>query len=100
MDDRGSAARRLRGSGHAAGASRPADFTYWWRAGHALIGGENPYDVIEPVGVFPVDGFFVDPLPAALVGALFAPVPVRLAAKLFVACGLGLAVFALSSAGW
>ena len=75
-----------------------ADFTYWWRAGRALLAGENPYATVVPMPRFP--GYFVYPLPAAVVAIPFAPLPPREGAALFVACGFALAAYGLSRDGW
>jgi hypothetical protein len=78
-----------------------ADFTYWWRAGRALVTGDNPYAVVvpgPPYERFP--SYFVYPLPAAIVSVPFAPLAAREGAALFVACGFALAAYGLSRDGW
>ena len=77
-----------------------ADFTYWWRAGHALLVGRNPYEVVIPLAArFPFDDFFRYPLPAAIVGIPFSLLQVRSGAALFVGCGFALAAYGLSATG-
>src|SRR5690349_8493112 len=51
------------------GETGAADFTWWWRAGHALLNGQSPYAAIDPTGPYPYREGFLYPLPAAVVSA-------------------------------
>ena len=78
-----------------------ADFLYWWLAGRVLVSGENPYRGIGPGTAYPLEGPFLYPMPAALVGALFSPLDHVFGAALFIALGFALAAYGLSSfGGW
>ena len=35
------------------GEAGAADFTWWWRAGHALLTGQSPYRAIDATGPYP-----------------------------------------------
>jgi hypothetical protein len=42
------------------------DFTYPWRAARALLAGQDPYVVIQPIGGYPFENRFPYPLSAAV----------------------------------
>ncbi len=48
-----------------------SDFTYPWRAGRALLAGQNPYQVIQPGGNYPFENPLFYPLPAAILSIPF-----------------------------
>jgi hypothetical protein len=48
-----------------------SDFTWYWRAGRAVLGGQSPYAAINPVGPYPYNAGFLYPDPAAIVAAPF-----------------------------
>jgi hypothetical protein len=75
------------------------DFTWPWRASRALIAGQDPYSVIRPTGPFPFDGYFLYPLPAAIVTVPFAWMSAAGAAATFSGIGATLLTFGLSSGG-
>ncbi len=52
-----------------------SDFTWYWRAGRAILEGRSPYRVINPDGPYPRNAGFLYPLPAALIAAPFALFP-------------------------
>jgi hypothetical protein len=64
------------------------DFTYPWWAARALLGGGDPYRLIQPDGPYP----FAYPLPAALVAMPVAWLPAPIAGAVF----FGLSAAALS----
>lgn len=75
------------------------DFTWPWRAAQALLGGQNPYEVIRPVGPYPFDAFFKYPLPAAFVALPFAWLSAEAAGALFVGLSAALLAFAVTRQG-
>jgi hypothetical protein len=70
------------------------DFDYLWRAGRAVLLGENPYAVIRESLPSP----FYYPAPGAVVMAPFGFVSRHLAAALF--AGLGMGLLCASVSGW
>jgi hypothetical protein len=74
------------------------DFTYPWTAARALLRGENPYAAVRATQM-PFGKEFSYPLPAAIVTAPLAWLPVRLAGCVFVAIGIGLFAFAITKEG-
>jgi hypothetical protein len=82
---------------HQAGPGLAAlDFTVFWRGALALVGGESPYRVINPAGVYPFDSGYLYPLPAAVVIAPFTLLASRDALPLFVALSVALFTFAIT----
>ena len=75
------------------------DFTYPWWGARALLAGQNPYDVIRPVGPPPNDMWFMYPLTAPLAVAPLAPLPAQVAGALFSGLSAGLLAFVLSATG-
>jgi hypothetical protein len=77
------------------------DFTFWWRGARAVVAGENPYEVIQPVGAYPFNGKLTYPLPAALITVPTAEMPATTAAAVFVGTGFAvLAYVLLGMAPW
>lgn len=75
------------------------DFTYPWRAARALLAGLDPYRVIRPTGPYPFESYFPYPLPAALVGVPFAPLPAAVGGALFFGLSSGALAYALTRDG-
>lgn len=75
------------------------DFTYPLRGALALIGGQDPYEVIRPSGPPPFDWPFMYPLTAALIATPFALLPMQVAGILFVFCSVALFTYYLSAGG-
>lgn len=76
------------------------DYTYQWRAAHALLAGQNPYYVIRPEGPYPFEEYYFYPLPAALLTLPFAglrPVP---SAALFVGVTSAILAYAVTRDGF
>jgi hypothetical protein len=73
------------------------DYTWHWRAARALLDGQNPYRVIQPVGAYPYSAGYYYPLPAAFLALPFAQLPANIAAALSV--GIAAFVFTLSVTG-
>jgi hypothetical protein len=71
------------------------DFSYPWRAARALLGGHNPYEVIQAVGAYPFNAGFFYPLPAALVATPLAPLRPEVAGAIFIGISAALLGFAL-----
>ena len=73
------------------------DFTIIWRAGHALLDGLNPYDVLRPApgARSPFTHTFAYPLPAGFVGIPFTPLRPVIAAAVFVGLSFALAAYGL-----
>lgn len=76
------------------GEAGAGDFTVFWRAGHALLHGQNPYAAIDPTGPYPFISGFLYPLPAAIVTAPLALLSMPNALVAF--CGVGAAVLAFA----
>jgi hypothetical protein len=76
------------------------DFTYWYRAAHALEAGQNPYQVIGPERPVKMRGVFAYPLPAALVTLPLTPFSPRVGAAVFVGLGFAVAAFGLLASGY
>lgn len=77
-----------------------ADFTWPWRAARALLAGQDPYVVIQPIGPYPLDDRLMYPLPAAIVSLPFALLPAVWAGALFIGCSAALLAFAVTRDGW
>lgn len=75
------------------------DFTYPWRAARALLAGHDPYQEIRPAGPYPFESYFPYPLPAALIGVPFAPLPAAVGGALFFGLSAGALAFALTREG-
>jgi hypothetical protein len=71
------------------------DFDQVWTAGRTVVRGGDPYTGTSAGGFA-----FLYPLPAAIVGVLFSPIPVAIASALWTALGFGVLAYALSQAGW
>ena len=77
-----------------------SDFTWYWRAGRALLAGQSPYRVIDAVGPYPYSEGFLYPLPAALVAVPFALLPLRAGMVAFSAVLAGTLSFLLTRDGF
>jgi hypothetical protein len=77
-----------------------SDFTWYWRAGRALLAGNSPYRVINAVGPYPYNEGFLYPLPAALIAAPFAFFPLWPAMIAFCAVLAGILAFAITRDGF
>lgn len=75
------------------------DFTYAWRAANHVLAGRNPYAHM-PAAAYGLGGPFLYPLPAAFVALPFGPLPVQLAAGLFLGTTTALMVFGLTKDGF
>ena len=75
------------------------DFTYAWRAAHALLRGMDPYAVIRPTGPYPFESQFMYPLTAAVAAVPFAPFAAPVAGALFVGVGTALLAYLLGRGG-
>jgi len=76
------------------------DYTYQWRAAHALLAGQNPYYVIRPAGPYPFEEYYFYPLPAALITLPFSwlrPVP---SSAVFVGMTSGILAYAVTRDGF
>jgi len=71
------------------------DFTLSWTAANHLLAGQDPYREMRPTGVYPFNVPFYYPLPAALLAAPFAPIPLPYAGIAFVFVSFGIAALAL-----
>jgi hypothetical protein len=79
----------------------PSDFAYFWVGSRALMDGQSPYVVVQPGGApFYFQSGYLYPLPAALLVAPLALLPVNLAGILFAALGMGVLAFAMSKHGF
>ncbi len=76
------------------------DFTWTWRAARLLVQGENPYRLIRPEGDYPYQTYFYYPLPAAVAGLPFAPLPPYLAGATFFGLSSAALAYALTQDGW
>jgi hypothetical protein len=77
-----------------------SDFTWYWRAGRALLERQSPYAVINPVGPYPYSEGFLYPLPAALIAAPFAAFPLWPAMIAFCAAVAGCLAFTMTRDGY
>lgn len=75
------------------------DFTYVWRAGRALLAGQDPYVVIRPSGPYPFEAQYMYPLTAAVASTPFALLPAPIGGALFVGLGAGALAFLLGREG-
>jgi hypothetical protein len=82
------------------GEAGAADFTWWWRAGHALLAGDSLYRAIDATGPYPFREGFLYPLLAAVVGAPFALVDLPTGFVLFVAVSTAILSLALTRDGY
>lgn len=76
------------------------DFTWTWHAARLLAQGENPYCLIQPRGDYPYQTYFYYPLPAALAGLPFAPLPPYFAGAFFFGLSSAALAYALTRDGW
>ena len=72
------------------------DFTLSWTAANHVLAGQDPYREMRPTGVYPFNVPFYYPLPAALLAAPFAPIPLPYAGIAFVFITFGVAALALA----
>ena len=95
--------------GTAAGAlgyaflSRPGlggDYFFVWSAARALLSGQNPYHVIAVGPENPANDVFLYPLPALIVIAPFAWLPVAASGGLFLGASSALLAYALTREGY
>ena len=82
------------------GEAGAADFTWWWRAGHALLAGQSPYRTIDATGPYPFREGFLYPLPAAVVSVPFALLDMPRGFVAFCAAGAGILAFSLTRDGY
>ncbi len=75
------------------------DFTYQWRAAHALIEGLDPYRVIRPTGPYPYENYYYYPVPAALTAMPFVMLSPIAGAALFVGLSSAALAYALTAQG-
>ena len=75
------------------------DFTYAWRAARSLIEGRNPYQLM-PWAPYTQGGPFLYPLPAAMLAAPVAGLPVSVAGAVFMGVCTAFLAFALALRGW
>jgi hypothetical protein len=76
------------------------DFTYPWRAARALLDGYSPYEAIQPTALlYPWQGGFLYPLPAAFAALPFAPLRPDVAGATFGAVTAALFAYAFLGAG-
>ena len=76
------------------------DFTWYWRAGRAILEGQSPYRVINPDGPYPRNAGFLYPLPAALIAAPFALFPLWHGMAAFSAFAAGTLAFVMTRDGY
>jgi hypothetical protein len=82
------------------GETGAADFTWWWRAGHALLAGQSPYRTIDATGPYPFREGFLYPLPAAVVSVPFALLDMPTGFVAFCAVSAGVLAFSLTRDGY
>ena len=75
------------------------DWTYQWRAGQALLAGQNPYDVIRPAGGYPYESWYMYPFTAVLAALPFATLAIKLGGALFTGFGAAVLAYAVSRDG-
>lgn len=80
-----------------------SDFDQLWAGARAMLAGQNPYQVVRanaagPVGPFPYNLYY--PLPALIVVAPLAILPIVEARALFCALSFGLLAFLLTRRSW
>jgi hypothetical protein len=80
--------------------SNASDFTWYWRAGRAMLARESPYRVINATGPYPYNEGFLYPLPAALIAAPFATLAMWPAMVGFCATLAGCLAFILTRDGF
>jgi hypothetical protein len=79
----------------------PSDFSYFWVGSRAFLDGQSPYVVVQPGGApFYFQSGYLYPLPAALLVAPLAPLPVNAAGIIFAALGMAVLAFAISKDGF
>jgi hypothetical protein len=71
------------------------DFSYPWRAARALVDGNNPYEVIQPVAPYPFNAKLMYPLPAAIVAVPFSFLRPAVAGGIFIALSVTLLAWVL-----
>jgi hypothetical protein len=77
-----------------------SDFTWYWRAGRAILEGQSPYRVINPDGPYPRSAGFLYTLPAALIAAPFALLPLWPGMVAFCAFTAGTLAFVMTRDGY
>jgi len=82
------------------GEAGAADFTWWWRAGHALLTAQSPYRTIDATGPYPFREGFLYPLPAAVVSVPFALLDMPRGFVVFCAVSAGVLAFSLTRDGY
>jgi hypothetical protein len=79
----------------------PSDFSYFWVGSRALLDGQSPYAVVQPGGPpFYFQSGYLYPLPAALLVAPLAVLPVNAAGIIFAALGMAVLAFAITNEGF
>ncbi|HZJ01063.1 MAG TPA: hypothetical protein VFD22_10415 [Gemmatimonadaceae bacterium] len=76
------------------------DYTWYWRAGHALLDGHSPYDVIKPVGPYPFDVGFNYPMTTAIFMVPFAKFSPALGSAIVIGIGTFLLAFGITREGF
>jgi hypothetical protein len=86
---------------HAAANPRNAsDFTWYWRAGRAVLAGQSPYAVINATGPYPYSEGFLYPLATAYIVAPFALLALWPAMAAFVGVAAGCLAFVMTRDGY
>ena len=76
------------------------DYFFLWSAARSLLAGENPYNVIAVGPENPANDVFLYPLPALLLIAPLAWLPLPVSGGVFLGLSSGLLAFALSKEGY
>jgi len=77
-----------------------ADYTWYWRAGRALMDGHSPYQVIKPVGPYPFDAGFNYPMTTAMFMVPFAMLSPALGSAIVMGIGTFLLAFGITREGF
>ena len=77
----------------------PGDFEQVWYAARAILGGNDPYQLIGPGRPFAYDFMFRYPLTAAVIAIPVSPLPADIASGLFVGVGMACLTWALMRHG-
>lgn len=76
------------------------DYTWYWRAAHALLDGQSPYKVIKPVGPYPFDVGFNYPMTTAIFMVPFANLSPALGSAIVMGIGTCLLAFGITRDGF
>jgi hypothetical protein len=72
------------------------DWTFHWRAAHAVLTGRNPYLVVVPSGPYPFSYYWFYPLPSVFIALPTAMLPAVWSSAISVAVASGLLAWAVS----